>query len=109
MFGFGKKKEQQNTVAIPQSEVDASGRGYEDIINDFAQIDGTPLNRFVYNRGYFNTSDASFVFYYYAEEEMVPEEAAILEEAFMIMGKGSSVVKVNITAPDEIELDVRVV
>ena len=39
---------------------------------------------------------------------MVPEEAAILEEAFAIMGKGSSVVKVNITAPDEIQLLVRI-
>lgn len=109
MFGFGKKKEQPQTVTIPQSEVDASGMGYEGIINDFAQIDGTPLNRFVYNRGYFDPANASFVFFYYAEEELVPEEASILEEAFAIMGKNSSIVKVNLTAPDEVQFIVRII
>ena len=107
MFGFGKKKQQQNIVTIPQYEVDESGRGYEGVINDFAQIDRTPLNRFTYTRGLFNPSDASFVFYYYAEEELVAEEASILEEAFSIMCKGSPVVNVRMTAPNEIQVIVR--
>lgn len=107
MFGFGKKKQQQNVVAFPQHEVDDSGRGYENIINDFAQIGGSPLNRFTYTRGFFNPSDSSFVFYYYAEEELVAEEASILEEAFSIMCKGSPIVNVRMTGPNEVQFIVR--
>ena len=87
-----------------QDIVDDVGKGYENVINDYAQIDGMPLNRFTYSRGWFESPDDCIVIFR-AEEEMIPEEVMILGEALSIIGRCADTnIRTIFISPFEIQL-----